>query len=128
MNPSKGDERYVDALIAASILGKQPTELSDEEVEAMINSAPEVLPEDERIRQRMDALFAQMFGTTSNASAEPEIAQTYNHFTAMNRGNEGDAFDDNVSEELRRAREDALKKLKDEKSKGERGGDDAQSV
>lgn len=130
MNPSKGDERYLDALIAASLLGQQAREPSEEEIEAIINSTPEVRPEDERIQQRMEGLFAQMFGTSPIPASEIEATSTDTpdrRFAAMNRGNEGDVFSDEVSDELRRAREEALKKLKDEQSKTEQGGDDAQS-
>ena len=129
MNPSKGDERYLDALIAASLLGQQAREPSEEEIEAVINSTPEVLPEDERIQQRMEGLFAQMFGTPPLPPSEVEATTTEtkdSRFVAMNRGNEDDAFSDEVSDELRRAREEALKKLKDEQSKDEQGGDNAQ--
>ena len=127
MNPSKGDERYLDALIAASLLGQQAREPSEEEIEAIINSTPEVRPEDERIQQRMEGLFAQMFGTSSIPASEIEATTTDSRFAAMNRGNEDDSFSDEVSDELRRAREEALKKLKDEQSKKEQRGDDAQS-
>ena len=126
MNPSKGDERYLDSLIAASLLGQQSRELSEEEIEAIVNTTPEALPEDERIQQRMEGLFAQMFGTSPEPSAEPEVNATENRFAAMNRGYDGDAFSDEVSDELQRAREEALKKLKDEKSKAEPSGDNAQ--
>lgn len=129
MNPSKGDERYLDALIAASLLGQQAREPSEEEIEAIINSIPEVLPEDERIQQRMEGLFAQMFGTSPSLASEIEATTTDitdSRFAAMNRGNEDDAFSDEVSDELRRAREEALKKLKHEQSKTEQDGDDAQ--
>jgi hypothetical protein len=129
MNQSKGDERYLDALIAASLLGQQAREPSEEEIDAIINSAPEVRPEDERIQQRMEGLFAQMFGTSPLPESEVEATTpgtTDSRFAAMNRGNEDNAFSDEVSDELRRAREEALKKLKEEQSKRQQGGNDAQ--
>ncbi len=129
MNPSKGDERYLDALIAASLLGQQASEPSEEEIEAIINSTPEVRPEDERIQQRMEGLFAQMFGTSPIPESEIEATTpgtTDSRFAAMNRGNEDNAFSDEVSDELRRARDEALKKLRDGQSKKAQDGGDAQ--